>query len=112
MLVIERLDDTTIVHVTGDLDVEVSPELGSILTLVQRTETTRIVVSLQRCNFCDASGLSVLLRAHNAATSDFVVVVPDGAKSRRVFEVTGLCKILHLVPTMERALAAELPLAV
>ena len=112
MITVERLDDAAIVRVTGDLDGASAPTLGSMLEFAQKAKVKRIVVSLEGCDFCDASGLSVLLEAHKAAASAFTVVVPERGKCRRVFEVTGVCKILRLVSTMQHALGAQLPVAV
>jgi len=112
MYIVERFDDTAVIYVTGDLDIAASAKLESTLALAASLNIRRIVVSLEGCDFCDAPGLQVLLRAHKSATTQLTVVVPDDARCRRVLRVTGLCKVLRLVPTMQRALSVEAPVAV
>jgi len=101
---VEQYGISTVIHVDHDLDIASSPLLEASIRLAEDGKARRIIVSLERCTYCDANGLTVLLRAKKRNGLSFALVVPDGSQCRRVFEVTGLSKCLSLFPSLERAL--------
>jgi anti-sigma B factor antagonist len=54
-------DGYTIAELSGDLDIVCVPVLRERLLGVLRPDANRLVVDLSRVNFCDASGLTVLV---------------------------------------------------
>ncbi|MFD7781254.1 STAS domain-containing protein [Streptomyces sp. NPDC059753] len=58
----------TVVEVSGELDVATRNQLGDHLEEVIAAHTpARVVLDMSQLDFCDASGLSVLVAAHHAA---------------------------------------------
>jgi hypothetical protein len=53
-------------------------------------------VSLDACTYCDASGLSVLLRAKAVLGARLSIVVPARHVTRRIFEITNKVEPLGL----------------
>jgi anti-anti-sigma factor len=100
---------STVIHVDHDLDITSAPVLDASIRLAEADTDCRIVVSLERCSYCDANGLTVLIRAKKRNGSNFTVVVPDSERCRRVFEITGLSKSLSVFPNLERALETFSP---
>lgn len=70
-----------------------------------------IVVDLSRTEFCDSSGLSVLVRALRRARADggeLRLVVSTHAV-RRIIAVTGVGTIFSIFPSLDQALASQPP---
>lgn len=53
-------------------------------------------MSLDACTYCDASGLSVLLRAKAVLGARLSIVVPARHVTRRIFEITNKVEPLGL----------------
>jgi anti-sigma B factor antagonist len=100
-------DETVVVSVTGDLDLWSAPALEQRLRQCVEAGRCWIVVDLTRASFLDSSGLGALtasMRRVERRGGRLAVVRPDG-QLRRVFELTGLARILNVVPERARALA-------
>jgi len=70
-----------------------------------------IVVDLSRTEFCDSSGLSVLVRALRRARAEggeLRLVVSTHAV-RRIISVTGVGTIFSIFPSLDQALASQPP---
>jgi anti-sigma B factor antagonist len=80
-----------VVRVTGELDVATAPSLRVLLDLAAE-HARRIVVDMERVEFIDSTGLSVLLLAAQrarASNGEFVVRNPTPV-ARRVFDLLSL----------------------
>ncbi len=108
MHLVEQRGNATIIHVHEDLDIESSPGLASLIRLAEASTGRRIVVSLESCKYCYAAGLTVLSQAHHRIGPNFFVVIPNGSRIRRLFEITGLSKLLQITPTLKGAFDTEL----
>ncbi len=105
MFEVERRGDACIVHVDEDLDIACKERLGASVEAAEGVDSPRlIVVSLERCAYCDSSGLAELLKAYKRLRQRLVVVVPSGSQCRRIFEITGLNAILQISPSIDSAL--------
>ncbi len=105
MFDVERRGDASIVHIDEDLDIACRERLGASIEAAERMDSPRlIVISLERCAYCDSSGLAELLKAYKRLRQHLVVVVPSGSQCRRVFEITGLNAILQISPSIDSAL--------
>jgi anti-sigma B factor antagonist len=90
-------------------------ELYGALKLQQRLESLidvglSLVLDLTRTTFLDSSTVTVLLRARNRARkagTRFAIVLDESSGNSvvRTFAVTGLDRILPVVPSREAALA-------
>jgi anti-sigma B factor antagonist len=100
-------DDTAVVSVTGDLDLWNAPALEQRLSDCLERGDCWIVVDLTRASFLDSSGLGALTSSMRRVErkGGRLVVVNTGEQMMRVFELTGLHKVLSVVPSRERARA-------
>ena len=85
--------DRTVVVVGGEIDVYTAPKLQSELTsALAGGKSAHIVVDMSAVEFCDSTGMNVLLAAHRLATErggDLTLAAPR-ASVRKILEVTGL----------------------
>jgi anti-anti-sigma factor len=104
----EGLDDGTVVvvSVTGDLDLWNAPSLEQRLSRCLENGQCWIVVDLSQASFLDSSGLGALTASMRRIErkGGRLVVVNRSTQMRRVFELTGLVRVLNVVPTRDRAL--------
>ena len=85
--------DHTIVALAGEIDLYTAPRLQSELTAAMGAgKPARIVVDMSAVEFCDSTGMNVLLAAHRQACErggDLALAAPRAA-GRKILEVTGL----------------------
>ena len=95
------------VAVTGDLDLWSAPSLEQRLGACLERGQYWIVVDLSRASFLDSSGLGALTNSMRRIErkGGRLVVINTDPQLRRVFELTGLKRVLNVVPDRERALA-------
>ena len=70
-----------------------------------------LVVDMTATRFCDSSGLHILLAAHNRAQAEggeLLLVIPDIVRFR-VFQLTGIDRVIHRVTSLDQALAQMSP---
>lgn len=84
--------NNAIITVAGEIDVYTAPRLRSKLLAALRTGTTRVVVDLGGVQFCDSTGMNVLLYAlKRAKERDISLELAHLQPTvRRVLQVTGL----------------------
>jgi anti-sigma B factor antagonist len=101
----------TVVSVGGDLDLGTAPELFDTLTGLIDAGRRSIVVDLAGVDFCDSSGLGVLVRVRNRLTQlhGAVVVARPTETVQRVLEVSGLVEAFGAYPSVEAARVALRP---
>ncbi|MHA6765307.1 STAS domain-containing protein [Streptacidiphilus sp. PAMC 29251] len=79
--------------VSGDLDLHTAPKFtAAVDDVLAEPRVRRIEVDAVLVDFCDASGLSALLQAHQQAARHGVALqlVRASAPLRRVLDLTGL----------------------
>jgi anti-sigma B factor antagonist len=103
---VESRSGTTLVHVTGELDLATAPELQQ--ALARRPRDTRLVIDLSECTFVDSSCVRVLVgaarEADQAGTKAGIVARESGVL--RVLEITGLDRLASVHRTVEDAFAS------
>jgi anti-anti-sigma factor len=104
---ITRLGDVCLILVEHDLDLSTSRLLASSIDLAAAGSQGRIVVSLEACTFCDASALTVLIRAKAVLGERLSIFVPPSNLVRRIFEITNLVVWLGLTSTILGAAPAR-----
>ncbi|MBB5998877.1 STAS domain-containing protein [Streptomonospora salina] len=85
-------DGCAVVAVRGEIDLYTAPQLQSGLVDALEDGARRLVVDMSRVEFCDSTGMSVLLsvmKRARAADGDLELVAPKPAV-RKILEVTGL----------------------
>jgi anti-anti-sigma factor len=95
------------VSVTGDLDLWSAPALEQRLGACLERGQWWIVVDLSKASFLDSSGLGALTNSMRRIErkGGRLVVINTDPQLRRVFELTGLKRVLNVVPDREQALA-------
>ena len=97
-------DGTTLVALTGELDLHRVPALADAL----QAAAGRVVVDLQRVTFLDSATLALLVEEHRrlqAAGRELTILVGEHTPST-VFAVTGIDRILTIRPAGEPSHAA------
>lgn len=100
-------DSTVIVSVTGDLDLWNAPALEQRLRRCLDQGSQWVVVDLSQAAFLDSSGLGALTNSKRRIErkGGRLVVINTNDQLRRVFELTGLMRVLNVVPDRAHALA-------
>jgi anti-sigma B factor antagonist len=105
------VDGTTIVVVTGEVDMHAAPQLSSeVIDTLDHAAGEVCVVDLSVVTFLGSAGLTALLRAAEHAEAGHEplrIVVDSNRPVIRPLEVTGLDRVLKLYHTVEEALAAS-----
>ena len=85
--------DHTVMSVSGEIDLYTAPRLhGELVTALAGGGPVRLVVDMSGVEFCDSTGMNVLLAAHRRAREhggDLELAAPRPAV-RRILQVTGL----------------------
>ena len=104
------------VEVTGGVPVVAAPEeidaanvagLRTALLDAAASGTGTLVVDMSRTQFCDSSGLNVLVRAHQRAQTDGgeVLLVIFAAAVLRLLALTGIDRVIPQFASLDEALA-------
>lgn len=104
MYFVWQIGDVDVIEVGGDLDAFSSPNLATAIDRCSRFVSRSLVVSLEFCEYCDASGISVLVRAKTRLGDGLRIVVPLENRIRRVFRITRLEESLSLDKSLQSAL--------
>ena len=104
---------THVVEPSGEIDLATAPELEARLGALFDSGTRRIIVDLGDVSFIDSTGLRALVKARERLDSagGILVVVCHDVSIRRVFEVSGLVDLLHVVASRRDAIAVAGPYA-
>jgi anti-anti-sigma factor len=105
----------SIVDVAGEIDLATGPQLAACLEVIikHRKHPAHVIVDLSDLTFCDASGLSVLVSAHEQAErrgGQLRLVCPEG-QVLNILRITELTRQLSVHPTLNDALAHSEPIA-
>ena len=89
--------EETIVIVAGDVDLCTAPRLEAELRACQQA-ANRIIVDLARVEFMDSAGLRVLFNANAKLGPERFSVILGSPQVQRLFELTGITAVLHVIP--------------
>jgi len=83
----------TVMSVSGEIDLYTAPRLhGELATVLAGTAPVQLVVDMSGVEFCDSTGMNVLLAAHRRAREqggNLELACPQPAV-RKILQVTGL----------------------
>lgn len=84
--------DHTVVSVLGEIDLYTAPRLQSELMNALVASPARLIVDMSGVDFCDSTGINVLLAAHRHAREHGgeLQLAGPGSATRKVLQVTGL----------------------
>jgi anti-sigma B factor antagonist len=92
--------DRTVVSVAGEIDLYTAPRLhGELFAVLAGDNPVRLVIDMSGVEFCDSTGMNVLLAAHRRAQEqggDLELAAPR-ATVRKVLQVTGLETVFTVV---------------
>ncbi|MFH8370971.1 STAS domain-containing protein [Streptomyces sp. NPDC018031] len=96
-----------VLEVVGDLDHTTADELRALAAAVPLEPGRRLVLDLERMEFCDSSGITALLAArHRAlAAGAEVALAAVPANTRRILGIVGLDQVFPLYPDADTATA-------
>lgn len=94
------------VRVEGELDLSVADQLQKRLEAAA-TEDIDVLVSLERCDFIDSTGIAAILHAHNvlATRRRRLLICRPSAQVSRILALTGLNDSGLVCASVEAALA-------
>lgn len=101
--------DSTVIEVSGEIDVYTAPRLREKIIALVDSGRHRLVVDMERVEFLDSTGLGVLVgglkrvRAHDGG----IDLVCTQGRILRIFRITGLIKVFDIYETVEEAVAAN-----
>lgn len=90
------------VTVGGEVDLYTAPQLRDELVGALEDGARRLVIDMSRVEFCDSTGISVLLSAMKRSRDkegDLELVAPKPAVTK-VLEVTGLDEVFTIHPDL------------
>ena len=94
---VRRLDGQAVVALAGELDLATAPTLVELLESLCERRVPSVVLDLADLEFCDSSGLSVLVHGRRAAEeqgTQLVLRAPPPA-IRSLLEITSLSYLLE-----------------
>ena len=86
--------------VAGEIDLDTAPRLhGELVTALAGDQPVRLVIDMSGVEFCDSTGMNVLLAAHRRAHEqggDLELAAPRPGV-RKILQVTGLESVFTVV---------------
>jgi anti-sigma B factor antagonist len=101
-----EIDETTsVVAVSGELDLTTAPRLKWMLHDLLHAGRTKQVVDLTETTFMDSTALGVLVGVNRSLSEDMsLVIVCSRPNVLRIFELSGMDGVFTIVPTLDEAL--------
>ena len=105
--VVGNPDDTLVVYVRGNLDVDSAVVLTTTLEQVLDRPRPCVVVDLSGIGFCDSIGLSAFVVGHNRAVAGggWLRLADPGHFLAGLLDTVGLTPRIPIYPTVAEALA-------
>ena len=103
----ELVNGVPVVAAPEEIDITNAPELRLALLAAAAHGRGMLVVDMTRTRFCDSATLHTLVAAHQRAQAEageLRLAVP-AAGILRVFEISGLYRMIPSFPSLEQALA-------
>jgi anti-sigma B factor antagonist len=104
-----QLDKTTILDVSGDIDLANSPAIRkALLKEIRDDRTPRVVMNLSNVRYIDSSGVASLVEGLKAARDmgSRFILFGLSTSAREVLQLSRLLKIFEVYDNEEQALAA------
>jgi len=103
-----RSDKGTIVRLSGEIDLNQSPELHEALVELCDESPPRIVVNLSDVQYMDSSGIGTLVEIFQRMRREGakLIIVEPSERVRSVLEITKLDQFLPMADSEEAGLAS------
>jgi anti-sigma B factor antagonist len=109
MQITERTEQQIpVVSITGDIDLETSPQLRDFLKPMSTKKTQLLLLDFTGVNYIDSSGLATLIEYFQAVQTfqGRLALASLSPRVKNVFEIVRLEQIFSLYPDVPSALAA------
>ena len=106
---LRQLDKTTILDLSGDIDLANSPAVRkALLKELRDSRTPRVVMNLSNVRYIDSSGVASLVEGLKAArdVGSRFILFGLSTSAREVLQLSRLLKIFEVYDNEEQALAA------
>jgi len=103
MIRIDSAQEFALLRLDGELDFADARALDEAIDNLDSEPV--IIVSLENLAFLDSAILGIFVRANVAHTGNLVVVLPEGARTERVFAITGQRERFQFAPSLGEAIA-------
>jgi anti-sigma B factor antagonist len=103
---IEKFENYTLIEVLEEkLDTHIAPALKSELVLISGKGEKNVVMDLNKCKYCDSSGLSAILVANRLSKNANGVFVLTGLNDavERLITISQLDTVLNITSTVQEA---------
>lgn len=104
-VLVESLGKLTLVHVLGELDISNHLEFSEALDSAANRATGPIIIAFVECSYIDTSGLTTLVSGHRKYGKRMHVIVPPESNIHKIFQTTGLHRILVVHDDFRTAIA-------
>jgi anti-sigma B factor antagonist len=104
-----RVDETTILDVSGDIDLASSPEVRHVLLReLRENRTPRVIFNLTKVRYIDSSGIASLVEGLKASRDVGSRLVLFGLSpiARQVLQLSRLLKVFEIYESEDQALAS------
>lgn len=105
---LSQVNGVPVVRAAVEVDATNAQDLRSAILAAISTGTERLIVDMGGTEFCDSTGLNVLVRAHKRleeAGGELLLVATEPTLLR-IFKVTGMDTMFHLFASLDEALVA------
>ena len=103
------IDGAALLTLRGEIDVYTAPRLRQAIIDLVDGGANRIVVDMEKVDFLDSTGLGTLVgglkRLREAGGS--LALVITAPRILRLFQITGLTKVLAIHPSVTEAITAD-----
>ena len=92
---------TSVVRISGDVDVYTAPRFDECLQSLIADGKTSIAVDLENCTYFDSEGIKALIKAMRKVNGQVSLII-TGARGivLRIFEITGIKTLLTMLPSI------------
>jgi anti-anti-sigma factor len=102
-----RVDDISVVGVTGVVDMLTAPDLEKAIAEAAKSSPIAVVVDMTAVEFLASAGMGVLIAAQDElAPAVRFAVVAEGPATSRPLKLVGVTDVVDLYPTLDEALTA------
>jgi anti-sigma B factor antagonist len=105
---LSHVNGVPVVRAAVEVDATNAQDLRSAIVAALAAGAERLIVDMSETEFCDSTGLNVLVRAHKrlAEAGGELLLVATEPTLLRIFKVTGMDTMFHLFASLDEALVA------
>ena len=104
---VDNKSGLVVCHVTGEIDINTSPEIKKALDKLLAKKSPKIVINLSKVNYVDSSGLATLVEILKNMRSygGRVRLTNLSSKVKSLFEITKLDKLFEIIAEEDEAVS-------